>query len=280
MKGKICIVTGANSGIGKETAKQLAELDAHVVMVVRNEEKGQKALIETKEETKKDSLDLMICDFASQKSIRNFVSEFMKKYKRLDVLVNNHGVMLPKKQLTENGLESTFAINYLGYFLLTNLLLEIIKSSSPSRIVNVSSGSFAAVRKIHLDDYNFDKRRYSLFKAYSESKLYINMFTYTLAERLKKANVTVTSFSPGYTRTNLGSTSLMMKITAKLSSFIADSSEKAAKHAIYLATSPEIDGVTGKYFYRYKIKEPTRIASNKQLQEELWELSEKLTEAK
>ncbi|MHA1171251.1 MAG: SDR family NAD(P)-dependent oxidoreductase, partial [Candidatus Heimdallarchaeota archaeon] len=144
MKSKICIVTGANSGVGKETAKQLAELDAQVIMVVRNEEKGRLALEEIKAETGKTSLDLMICDFASQKSIRDFAKKFKEKYKRLDILVNNHGTMPSKKILTEDGIESAFAINHLGYFLLTNLLLDIIKTSSPARIINVCSGSYAA----------------------------------------------------------------------------------------------------------------------------------------
>jgi NAD(P)-dependent dehydrogenase (short-subunit alcohol dehydrogenase family) len=277
VKCKICIVTGANSGIGRETAKQLAELDAHVIMVVRNEEKGRTALEEIKEETGKDSLDLMICDFASQKSIRNFVEKFKEKYNRLDILVNNHGVMPSNKTLTEDGIESAFAINHLGYFLLTNLLLDMIKASSPARILNVCSGSYGAVRKIRLDDYNFDKRRFSWFKAYSESKLYNVMFTLDLADRLKNSNVTVNTFTPGFTLTNLGQSLRSMRLIKKLRSRKAASLSEAAKIAIYFATSQEMDGVSGKYYMKMDMKETTKIAQDKRSQRELWDLSEKLT---
>ncbi|MHA1122998.1 MAG: SDR family oxidoreductase [Candidatus Heimdallarchaeota archaeon] len=277
MKSKICIVTGANSGVGKETAKQLAELDAQVIMVVRNEEKGRLALEEIKAETGKTSLDLMICDFASQKSIRDFAKKFKEKYKRLDILVNNHGTMPSKKILTEDGIESAFAINHLGYFLLTNLLLDIIKTSSPARIINVCSGSYAAVRKIRLDDYNFDKRKYSWFKAYSETKLYNVMFTLDLADRLKNSNVTVNTFTPGFTLTNLGQSLRSMRLITKLRARKAASPSDAAKITIYFATSQEMEGVTGKYFMKMDMKETTKIAQDKKLQKELWTLSEKLT---
>ncbi|NHJ31455.1 MAG: SDR family oxidoreductase [Asgard group archaeon] len=277
MKGKICIVTGANSGVGKETAKQLVELDAHVIMVVRNAEKGRIALEEIKKETGKDLLELMICDFASQKSIRDFAKRFREKYNRLEILVNNHGVMPAKKTLTEDGIESTFAINHLGYFLLTNLLLDMIKASSPARIINVCSGSYGAVRKIRLDDYNFDKRRFSWFKAYSESKLYNVMFTLDLADRLKNSEVTVNTFTPGFTLTNLGQSLRSMRLITKLRSRKAASPSDAAKIAIYFATSQEMEGVSGKYFMKMDMKKTTEIAQNKKLQRELWNLSKKLT---
>ncbi|MBK5113334.1 MAG: SDR family NAD(P)-dependent oxidoreductase [Candidatus Heimdallarchaeota archaeon] len=277
MKDKICIVTGANSGVGKETAKQLAELDAQVIMVVRNAEKGQLALEEIKAETGKTSLDLMICDFASQKSIRDFVEKFREKYDRLDILVNNHGVMPSKKHLTEDGLESTFAINHLGYFLLTNLLLDLIKASSPARILNVCSGSYGAVRKNRLDDYNFVKRRFSWFKAYSESKLYNVMFTLDLADRLRNLDVTVNTFTPGFTLTNLGQSLRSMRLITKLRSRKAASPSDAAKIAVYFATSQEMEDVSGKYYMKMEMKETTEIARDKKLQKELWDLSEKLT---
>lgn len=277
MKGKICIVTGANSGVGKETAKQLAELDAQVIMVVRNEEKGRAALEEILAETGKASLDLMICDFSSQKSIHDFAEKFREKYDRLDVLINNHGTMPSKKIVTEDGIESAFAINHLGYFLLTNLLLDIIKTSSPARILNVCSGSYGAVRKIRLDDVNFEKRRFSWFKAYSETKLYNVMFTLDLAERLKNTGVTVNTFTPGFTLTNLGQSLRSMRLVTKLRARKAATPSDAAKIAIYLATSQEMKNTTGKYFMKLDMKEPTNLAKDKALQRELWDLSEKLT---
>jgi len=280
MNNKICIITGANSGVGKATAKQLAALDFHVVMVVRNEEKGRKALEEIKLEIGKNSLELMMCDFASQKSIHEFVKKFKEKYDRLDVLVNNHGVIPSKRFITEDGIESAFAINHLGYFLLTNLLLDMIKASSPARIINVCSGSYAAIRKIRLDDYNFEKRRYSWFKAYSETKLYNVMFTLDLADQLKSVGVTVNTFTPGFTLTNLGQSLRSMRLVTKLRARKAATPDDAAKIAVYLATSKEMENISGKYFMKMEMKEPTRIAKDKVLQEELWDLSEKLTKIK
>ncbi|MBD3190177.1 MAG: SDR family NAD(P)-dependent oxidoreductase [Candidatus Heimdallarchaeota archaeon] len=277
MKDKICIVTGANSGIGKETAKQLVELGAHIVMIVRNEEKGSVVLTEIKKEIRNASLDLMVCDFSSQESIRTFTQTFKEKYNQLDVLVNNHGALFGKRQLTPDGLESTFAVNHLGYFLLTKLLLDILKSSAHSRIINVSSGAYAAVRSWPLKDYNYEKRRYSSFKAYSESKLYNIMFTYYLADLLSETNVTVNTYTPGFTRTNFGKNTLLMRFFSVLLAPFANSPAKAAKTAIYLASSPEVENITGKYFVKCKQKETNPLSNNKEYQKELWELSEQLT---
>ena len=276
LKDKICIVTGANSGVGKETVKQLIELDAFVIMVVRNETKGKKALEEIKLSTGKDSLDLMICDFSSQKSIREFAKEFLKKYDKLDILVNNHGLMVDKKTLTNDGLEMTFAVNHLGYFLLTKLLLDLLKKSAPSRIINVSSGAYAAVRKWNLEDHNWDKRKFSSFGAYSESKLYNIMFTKFLADLLKSDKITVNTYTPGFTRSNFGKTNFIMKASTVLMFPLARSPSKSAKTAIYLATSPEMKDITGEYFVNKKIKKTNAMANDKGLQKELWELSETL----
>ncbi|NHJ03807.1 MAG: SDR family NAD(P)-dependent oxidoreductase [Candidatus Heimdallarchaeota archaeon] len=278
MKNKICLVTGANSGVGKETTKQLVELDAHVIMVVRNEVKGRQALEEIKSFTGKESLELMICDFSSQKSIRSFVTTFLKKYDRLDVLVNNHGLMNEKKKITEDGLESTFAINHLGFFLLTNLLLDLLKKSAPSRIINVTSGAYGAVRKWSLDDYNWEVRKFSSFRAYSESKLYNIMFTQELAHRLKDTNITVNAYSPGFTRSNFGKTNFIMKASLVFMFPLAKNPAKSAKTAIHLASSSELENISGKFFENSKIKKTNELANDKDLQNELWVLSEKLVQ--
>ncbi|NHK31741.1 MAG: SDR family oxidoreductase [Asgard group archaeon] len=277
LNNKICIVTGANSGIGKEIAKQLVELDAHVVMVVRNKQKGLTALEDIKKTTGKDNIDFMICDFASQQSIRNFVKQFLNKYNQLHVLINNHGSMNPKKYLTEDGLEMTFAVNHLGYFLLTNLLLDIMKISTPARIINVASGSFGAIRKNPLTDYNFEKRRYSGFKAYSESKFYNVLFTLYLAEKLANNNITVNTLTPGFVQTNLASSYKGMKFFIKLMSPLALSPEKAAKKIIFLAASDDIKEITGKYFVKNKITKTSDLTMDKTLQKELWDISNELT---
>ncbi|HUT81905.1 MAG TPA: SDR family oxidoreductase [Candidatus Bathyarchaeia archaeon] len=277
LRNKICIVTGANSGVGKETTRQLVELGAHVVMVVRNKEKGLLALEEIKNSTRKDTLDLLICDFASQKSIRSFVTDFKKKYTRLDLLVNNHGLMNNKKLLTEDNIETTFAVNHLGYFLLTNLVLDLLKKSAPSRIINVSSGAYAAIKKWSLSDYNWETRKFSSFGAYGESKLYNIMFTQELAKQLKDFDVTVNTYTPGFTRSNFGKTTLLMKISLVLLFPLSHSPSKAAKTAIYLASSPELANITGKYFQNGKLKEISDFAKNEKLHRELWDLSLQLT---
>lgn len=277
MKDKICIVTGANAGIGKATVKQLVELGIYVVMVVRNEEKGKQALEEIKTATGKDSMELMICDFASQESIRTFTSEFKKKYKKLHILINNHGLMTNKKRLTDDGFESTFGVNHLGYFLHTNLLLDVIKKTPGARIINVSSGAHAGAKKFNLDDYNFDKRHFFSFSAYSDSKLYNIMFTYHLAEKLKDTGITVNSYSPGFTRTNFNNYSLAMRIMTFFMIPLMKSADKAAKTATYLATSEEVANITGKFFEDMKEKSTSDLSYDKNLQKQLWDVSEKLT---
>ncbi len=171
MNNKNVIVTGANAGIGKETAFRLAEMGAHVILVCRNERKGIKVLEEIKEKTSNENLDLMICDFASLKSINDFVKSFKKKYKQLDVLINNHGAFSIRKALTEDGVETTFAVNHIGYFSLTLQLLDLLKASSYSRIVNVASSSNYSVKSLNINDYNWEKRRYKMMDAYAESKI-------------------------------------------------------------------------------------------------------------
>ncbi len=156
MKGKICIITGSNSGIGKETAIGLAEMGTTIVMVVRNQERGEKVRTEIIKQTGNNSVDLMICDLSSMGSIRHFVEEFKKKYDRLDVLINNAGATFSKREVTSEGFERNFAVNYLGPFLLTHELLELLKSSAPSRIINVSSG-LAKNGKVDLDDLQSEK---------------------------------------------------------------------------------------------------------------------------
>ena len=187
MKGKICLVTGSNSGIGKETALSLAKMGATVVMVVRNKERGEKAKKEIVKQSGNNSVDLMICDLSSMESIRQFAEEFKKKHKRLDVLTNNAGASFSKREVTPEGFERNFAVNYLGPFLLTHELLDLLKSSAPSRIINVSSG-LAKDGKVDLDDLQSEKN-YPRTKAYSRrhapvydnAKLMVMMFTYELS---------------------------------------------------------------------------------------------------
>ena len=179
MKDKVCIVTGSNSGIGKETALVLSNLEAKVVMVVRNKERGEKALSEIIKKTGNHNTVLMICDLSSIKSIRQFTKEFTDKYDVLDVLINNAGAVFDKRQITVDGFERTLAVNYLGPFLLTHELLPLLKSNAPSRIINLSSGLYKS-GKINLDDLQSVKN-YKGMSVYASVKLMVIMYTYELA---------------------------------------------------------------------------------------------------
>ena len=182
MKGKICVITGANSGIGKATAIGLAEMGATIVMVCRSKNRGERAQQEIKDITNNDSVDLMLADLSSQKSIQQFVSDFKGKYQNLHVLVNNAGVNLSKRILTEDGIETTFAVNYLAPFLLSNLLLETLEASKPARIVNVASSIQS--KSIEFDNINGEKH-YRQLKAYGMSKLAEYYLPMSLPEELR-----------------------------------------------------------------------------------------------
>lgn len=201
MSGKICIVTGANSGIGKETALGLAQMGARVVMVCRNAEKGKAALEEIRRESGSSQVDLLIADMSSQASVRALAEQIQQKYPRLDVLVNNAGGGGPARKLSADGIEMTLATNHLGPALLTLLLLELLKASAPSRIVNVSSSEAQSPARLDMNDLQFERRKYGSVAAYRQSKLLMNTFTFELARRLAGTGVTASSsISPGSSR--------------------------------------------------------------------------------
>jgi NAD(P)-dependent dehydrogenase (short-subunit alcohol dehydrogenase family) len=277
MKDRIAIVTGANAGIGKATVEELAEMGAKVVMVCRNHKKGEKTLKEIQEKTDNKSLDLMICDFASLKSINNFIKKFDEKFENLDVLINNHGAVFLTKSYTEDGLEATFAVNHIGYFSLTLQLLDKLKMSTNPRIINVSSSSNYRVKKLELDDYNWKKRKYFLMDAYADSKLYNIMFTFLLAEKLSKTNITVNCLHPGYVKTKIGLNNPFLKLLTPLVKMGGMTLKEGAKNTIYVATSPELENVTGKFFAKLKEKRPNELAFDLEKQKELWNLSLKIT---
>lgn len=273
MRGKVCIVTGANTGIGKETALGLAKLDATVVMVCRDRERGEAAQKEITQKSGNQSVELMLCDLSSQKSIRQFADDFHQQHQRLDVLVNNAGVVLRQRSLTEDGLESTFAINHLGYFLVTNLLLDLLAASAPSRIVNVSS---TAHKYGQLDINGWPTgRNYGAFAAYANSKLANVLFTYELARRLKGTGVTANCLHPGGVGTNLFRG--LPKFVQRLIKLVAISPERGARTSIYLASSADVEGVTGKYFARRRQQESSEASRNEEAARDLWNLSVELT---
>jgi NAD(P)-dependent dehydrogenase (short-subunit alcohol dehydrogenase family) len=282
IRGKICIITGSNSGIGKETAIALAMMGAKIVMVVRDQERGEKARTEIVKQTRNDSVDLMICDLSSMDSIRHFAEEFKKKYDRLDVLINNAGASFSKREVTSEGFERNLAVNYLGPFLLIHELLDLLKVSAPSRIINVSSG-LAKNGKVDLDDLQSEKN-YTGTKFYSPSrspgydnaKLMLMMFTYELARRLKGSGVTVNVLMPGFTATNLGksSGSLGSYIIFKMVRPMQQSAREGAETSIYLASSDDVKDMTGKCFAKKKEVASCPASYDEELQKRLWNNTE------
>jgi NAD(P)-dependent dehydrogenase (short-subunit alcohol dehydrogenase family) len=276
MDGKVCIVTGSNSGIGKETVLALAEMGATVVMAVRDAEKGENARAEILEQTGNTKTDLMICDVASLESIREFAREFTEKYDRLDVLINNAGCTIHKREVTIDGFERTLAVNYLGPFLLTHELLTILKSSAPSRVINLTSGiHFRA--KVDFDDLQ-KERKYKAMDAYGEAKLMVVMYTYELARRLEGTGVSVNVVHPGFAATNMGSNmgALRYKIMFKMIRPLQISAKKGAGTSVYVASSPELEGVTGKYFAKSQEQPSSERSYDEDEQKRLWAITEEL----
>ena len=273
MTGKVCIVTGSNTGIGKETALGLAKLGATVVMVCRDRERGEAAQRDIKEKSGYDRIELMLCDFSSQNSIRRFAEDFKQQHERLDVLVNNAGVVLRERSMTEDGFESTFAINHLGYFLITNLLLDVLKKSAPSRIVNVASTGHK-FGKLGINNWVTGKD-FSAFGAYANSKLANVLFTYELARQLAGTGVTANCLHPGGVGTNLFRG--LPKFLQALIKLVTISPERGARTSIYLANSQEVEGVTGKYFARCRQAKSSEASHNEEAARQLWEMSEDLT---
>ena len=277
MQGKVCVVTGANSGIGKATAMGLAQMGATVVMVCRDQAKGEEAQNEIKEKSGNDAVDLMLADLSSQASIRQLAENFQQHYQQLHVLINNAGGVNLNRRETVDGLEMTFAVNYLAPFLLTNLLLEKLKASAPARIVNVRSESHQS-GYIKMDDLELEKG-YRLMRAYGQSKLALVLFTYELARRLQGTGVTANCLHPGFVATNIGQNgvgSVGRSIVKLIFSRLGISPEEGAKTSIYLASSPEIEGVTGKYFVKSIPVRSAPISYDETLQRQLWEESAKL----
>jgi len=273
MKDKVVIVTGSNSGIGKETALALAEKGATIVSVVRNQELGQKACETIVTETGSDSVDMMLCDLSSMSTIRKFADEFKSRYDRLDVLINNAGAVFSKREVTDEGFERTLAVNYLAPFFLTHELLPVLKKSTPSRVINLSSG-LAGRAELTLDDLQSESG-YKSQKVYSKAKLMIEMFTFEIARRLEGTGVSVNAVRPGFVATNLGrsSGSFSSRIMFGMMKPFQLSPKEGAETSVYLASSPEVEGVTGKCFRKCKVTTTSEISQNVDKQKQLWDMT-------
>jgi len=275
MKGKICMITGANSGIGKATALGLAKMGATIIMVCRNKDRGEKALEDIKKEVENGTVDLMIADLSTQKAIHQLVKEFKERYQFLHVLINNAGVNLSRCVLTEDGIETTFAVNYLAQYLLSNLLLDVLQASSPARIVNVASSVLA--KNIDFENLNGEKH-YRQLNAYGQSKLAVILFTYELSRRIEGTVVTVNCLHPGYVKTNMiKNFRKFVKYFYPLIGLFMKKPKKGAKTSIYLASSSEVEGVSGKYFKKRKEVESMKAVYDEEIAKRLWDVSIALT---
>jgi NAD(P)-dependent dehydrogenase (short-subunit alcohol dehydrogenase family) len=276
MQGKVCLVTGATGGIGRETAKGLAERGARVVIVGRNADKVTRTISAITSETGNPQVEGLVGDLSVQAEVRRVAREFLASHDRLHVLVNNAGMFYWNRELTPDGIERTFALNHLGYFLLTELLLPALKAGAPSRIINVASD---AHRSAHLDFSDLQNaKKYSGIRAYSQSKLANVMFTYELARRLEGTGVTANALHPGFVASGFARNNgpIVRFFMDTLLRPMQISVEKGAQTSIYLATSPEVEGVSGKYFDRCKPVPSNDASYNKADQQRLWEISEQL----
>ena len=280
MKGKTVVVTGGNSGIGFETAAALASMGARVLVTARNADKGRGAVSAITQRVGGEAqVQLVVFDLADLASVRQGASEILEQAPRLDVLVNNAGLVLTERAETVDGYEATLATNHLGPFLLTNLLLDRMKGSAPSRIVNVASSAHKAARRgMPFDDLQSEKR-YRGMQVYGQSKLANILFTLELARRLAGSAVTANSLHPGTVRTGYGGdgdTRGFLAVGIKIGSPFFLSAAKGARTSVYLASSPDVEGISGQYFVKCKPKQPRRWAQDPEAARRLWRVSEEL----
>jgi len=277
MGGKICIVTGASSGVGKATALGLAKMGATVVMVCRSRARGEAALAEIKQESGTDSIYLLCADLSSQASIRQLCSGFQARHPSLHVLINNAAIIPKERTLTEDNLEMQFAVNHLAYFLVTNLLLDMLKASAPARVVNVAS-MVHKYATINFDDLQSESS-YDRTRVYGMTKLANVLFTYELARRLKNTQVTANCLHPGVVATNIFADYMGIPRPLRAAGrLMGGSPEKGARTSLYLATSSEVEGVSGQYFVHEKAAPSSTVSHDEAIAGRLWHVSRELTQ--
>lgn len=276
MEGKTCVVTGATSGIGRVAAEVLAARGARVILVGRSDERGANALREIGEATGSNQIEYLKADLSLQSDIRRLAERIQDRANRLDVLLNNAGSIFVKREETAEGIEMTWALNHLSYFLLTHLLLPLLKKSTPARVVNVASSAHLGAS---LDFSDLEaRRRYRLFKQYQRTKLANILFTYELARRLQGSGVTANTLHPGFVKTSIvnkdGFFGAMFRLGARLG---AITPEEGARTSIYLASSPDVATVSGHYFYKERPAPSSPQSKDVKSAERLWKISEQMT---
>lgn len=275
MDGKVVLITGATSGIGKAAAMALIRMGATVVVGARNVEKGQQTVAEIQAIMGSPKVEMLVGDLSSLSQVRRMAAEFKAQFHRLDVLVNNAGIQLAERQVTVDGLEATFQINYLAPFLLTHLLFDLLKASAPARIVNVAS----VVHRwavLDLGDLGLE-RGYETNRAYHRSKLALVYFTYELARWLQGTGVVVNAMEPGLTRTDFARDFRgVMRLGSRLMRLFMHSAEQGADTVVHLASSPEVEGVSGGYFARRRAIRSSRRSYDQEVARQLWDESLRL----
>ena len=277
MEGKTCLITGGSDGIGYVAARELARLGAQVFIVGRNAFKTKDAVDRIRDETGNREVCYLLADLSSQGDVRRLADQVKEQIPRLDVLLNNAGAIFLSNRSSVDGIEMTFALNHLGYFLLTTLLLDLLKDSAPARIVNVSSSSHGSPGEFQLEDLP-QPGKSGGYRAYGRSKLCNLWFTYELARRLEGSAVAVNALHPGLVRTNIARNNGVLGRVVNF--FIGARGVDAARGAetlTYLAASPEVEGITGKYFVDCRAVASSSLSYNTGLASGLWEMSERLT---
>ncbi len=269
------MVTGATSGIGLVTARELARQGATVIVVGRDAAKCQRTVQAIQQATGNPHVSYMVANLALMREVRTLARDFIAEHPRLDILVNNAGAIFSQRIVTDEGLEQTWALNHLSYFLLTHQLMPVLLASPAARVINVSSDAHFAARGVNFDDPMFERQRYSPFGAYSQSKLANVMFTLALARRLRNTPITTNALHPGAVATSFGSGQggVISALFALARPFML-TPEQGAQTTLYLATSPDVQQISGAYFDRCKPKPPSSAARDMDAQEQLWALSE------
>ena len=281
MENKVVLVTGATNGIGYEAAKALAAKGVTIVGVGRNPQRCADAVSRIKAAAGNARIEFLVADLSLQAEVRRVAAEFKHKYDRLDVLLNNAGAFFASRQTNRDGQEMTWALNHLNYFVLTDELLDVLKASAPARIVNVSSDAHARAKGINFADVEF-KHGYNSWTAYGQSKLANIMFTYELARRLQGTHITANALHPGFVATGFGHNNggLMRTGMSVVQKIAARKPEQGAQTSVYLASSPEVEGISGQYFVDSRATKSSGVSYDVEAQQRLWELSEQMVRDK
>ncbi len=275
MEGKQVMITGGTSGIGFALARGLAGMGASVLIVSRDEEKCRRVADEIKNQTGNPNLSYLQADLSSQAEVRRLAAQTNQQLDRLDVLVNNAGAIFWKREESADGIEKTFALNHLGYFLLTNLLLDKLRQTPDARIVITGSGSHRC-QALELENLEL-RDNYFLYRAYGRSKLANLYFTYELARRLKGEAITVNAFNPGWVQTHIGQSTRFGKALMRVGNIFATPLEKGSQTGIYLASSPEVRGISGKYYFKGEAVQTSQISYDEDIARQLWQISAEMT---